>query len=869
MVFAPVMAKPGIGNQATLASSPPRARDPAHGPSGDVRPQEAQATLTPNRPLAWDFGKLPLSPVEPKSAPEASVQLPGNIQRKLAIGAVDDPLEHEADRVADQVMRTPDPALSICAAPLQISRKCAACEEDDKRKLQMKPAGAPQSQTGEAPPIVRDALRSPGQPLAPVTRTFFERRFRHSLEDVRVHADTPATQSAQAIGARAYAAGNHIVFATGEFAPHTEKGRLLVAHEIAHVLQQSEGSSGLRSAPETVRRQANGGMAAGAPTPAPAPGAEPAKQAPPSAELEPQEGPGGTLVQPEEPPAAGGVERIVFSCDDMRVSVELESAARIYELETCSLPIGSYEASVRIEGDDFYLTFPPEVSRDQRFDFTFRVEPGQENPARLLAGQSSVHVDVVEHLPASTPQLPPPQAACVVRLRDRQLVAPGSASRDLFKPLTFDHDILLARVPLGEFGFVDANLNASGHLSGTLSGHYGPGMLTDVCLTHLIDTTPSSAPIDHPELGRGSRADVTTFTVGGRARFHLPASASASIVGSGNVTISGDFLGLLELAAIQGGLTARGDASLSGSFDAMVDIIARFTRTEATLRAPLLPIEVVISRSSLDKLDLAAAAALRGHASLAFGLDATAGVRVLGVGLWRETWRLRREAGLGLGWAGGIKYSPNPGIHWVLGAIGKLEGIDDLILNDEDEANVETDDVFDTLLAQAQGNVTTPDGLSPRTALPFDWHKPVEIYPATVPIPNADDPQELSRDAGPSTVRFTQGSRSVFERIGVSRENWPFQGKRFQFIPHEEREEPEKNRLRNLLDTLGFDRSGTDVDHVHELQFGGADTFGNLWPADNSANRSAGSRHLGQLENYRQQIGNLAGRHFVITRIGI
>ncbi|MDQ6867044.1 MAG: HNH endonuclease [Pseudomonadota bacterium] len=535
------------------------------------------------------------------------------------------------------------------------------------------------------------------------------------------------------------------------------------------------------------------------------------------------------------------------------------------------MPIGSYDASVKIEVNDFYLTFPPEVSKDQRFEFTYRVEPGQENPARLLAGQSSVHVDVVEHLPAPVPhpQPQPPQPTCVVHLGDRQLVAPGSASRDLFKPLDFEHNILLARIPLGEFGFVDADLKATAHLSGTLSGRFGPGMLTDVCLTHLIGSTPSSAPIEHPLLGRGSRADVTTFAIGGRARFKLPASASASIIGSGKLVVSGDWLGIFELAAIEGGLTARGDASLSGSFDAMVDILAQFTRSSATLRAPLLPIEVVISQSSLDKLDLAAEAALRGHASLAFGLDATAGVRVVGFELWRETWRLRKEAGLGLGWAGGIKYSPNPGIHWVLGAIGKLEGIDDLVSDDADEADVETDDVLDTLLDQARGSATRPDGLGPRTALPFDWHKPIDIYPATISIPNADDPHELSRDAGPTSVRFTQRDRSVFERIGVARGHWPFQGKPFQFVPHEAREEPEKNRLRNLLDTLGFDRSGTDVDHVHELQFGGADTFSNLWPADNSANRSAGSRHKEQLDNYRQQFPNLAGRHFVIARVRI
>jgi hypothetical protein len=468
----------------------------------------------------------------------------------------------------------------------------------------------------------------------------------------------------------------------------------------------------------------------------------------------------------------------------------------------------------------------------------------QENLARLLAGQSSVHVDVVEHLPAPTPQ--PPQPACVVHLGDRQFVAPGSASRDLFKPMDFEHNILLARIPLGEFGFVDADLKAWAHLSGTLSGRYGPGMLTGICLTHLIGSTPSCAPIEHPLLGWGSRADVTTFALGGRARFKLPASASSSIIGSAKLIIAGDFLGRLELAS---GHRRRPDRKgRRGSFDAMVDIIAQFTRSSATLRAPLLPLEVVISKSSLDKLDLAAEAALRSHASFAFGLDPTAGVRVVGFELWRETSQLSNEAGLGLGWAGGIKYSPNPGIHWVLGAIGKLEGIDDLVSDDEDEADVETDDVLDTLLDQARGSVTAPDGLSRRTALPFDWHKPIEIYPATLAIPNAEDPHELSRDA----AGFTQRGRSVFERIGVVRGNWPFQGKRFQFVPYEEREEPEKNRLRGLLDTLGFDRSGTDVDHVHELQFGG--TFSNLSPADNSANRSAGTRHR---------------RHFVIARVRI
>ena len=62
------------------------------------------------------------------------------IQAKLEVGAVNDPLEHEADRVADQVMRMPAPEVFAASAPPQISRKCAACEEEEK--LQKKEAGA-------------------------------------------------------------------------------------------------------------------------------------------------------------------------------------------------------------------------------------------------------------------------------------------------------------------------------------------------------------------------------------------------------------------------------------------------------------------------------------------------------------------------------------------------------------------------------------------------------------------------------------------------------------------------------------------------------------------------------------------------------
>jgi len=69
-----------------------------------------------------------------------------------------------------------------------------------------------------------------------------ERRLAYSFADVRIHDDTTAAASARAIAARAYTVGNHVAFATGEYQPRTAPGRRLLAHELAHVVQQ-RGSS--------------------------------------------------------------------------------------------------------------------------------------------------------------------------------------------------------------------------------------------------------------------------------------------------------------------------------------------------------------------------------------------------------------------------------------------------------------------------------------------------------------------------------------------------------------------------------------------------------------------------------------------------
>src|SRR5260370_1378682 len=89
-----------------------------------------------------------------------------------------------------------------------------------------------------APPIVHKVLNSPGQPLDAQARSFFEPRFGRDFSKVKVHTNSQATASAGALKALAFTNGNNIVFGAGEYSPSTPWGGALIAHELAHVLQQ-------------------------------------------------------------------------------------------------------------------------------------------------------------------------------------------------------------------------------------------------------------------------------------------------------------------------------------------------------------------------------------------------------------------------------------------------------------------------------------------------------------------------------------------------------------------------------------------------------------------------------------------------------
>ncbi len=127
-------------------------------------------------------------------------------QPRLAVGNPGDRFEREANRVADAFTgRTAD-----AAGP-----------------------------AADQPPRLRES-RGGGVPLAAASRALFEPKLGRDLGAVRVHADPSAHHLADAMGARAFTFGSDIYFNRGEYTPANERGRRLIAHELAHVVQQAQ-----------------------------------------------------------------------------------------------------------------------------------------------------------------------------------------------------------------------------------------------------------------------------------------------------------------------------------------------------------------------------------------------------------------------------------------------------------------------------------------------------------------------------------------------------------------------------------------------------------------------------------------------------
>ncbi|MBS0551697.1 MAG: DUF4157 domain-containing protein, partial [Proteobacteria bacterium] len=202
-------------------------------------------------------------------SPAGGKGVPRFLAGGFSVSRPGDAVERNADTLAASVMQKG--SCSGCA-PLA---PCAECASDSAGGL-----------SGNAQPNRRLAGLGGGTPLDRATRGFFEPRFGRDLASVRVHAGQQDAGLASSLSASAFAVGDDIVFGEGRYEPHSERGRQLLAHELAHVVTPGDGGR--------VSRQVDAGVPdaglapsptsdAGGPTDAgvPLPAGVPAAPAPP------------------------------------------------------------------------------------------------------------------------------------------------------------------------------------------------------------------------------------------------------------------------------------------------------------------------------------------------------------------------------------------------------------------------------------------------------------------------------------------------------------------------------------------------------------------------------------------------------------
>ena len=224
--------------------------------------------LTARRSVAAlpDFASLPFDHSFAKVRVQGQGTFPDVVQARLTISQPHDPYEQEADRVAEEVMRTPtksetDMNGAQTSRP-DIQRLCTDCEDelqrqDDEEKeeeqlLQGKREVGSIGEVSTERAAQIENLKGEREPLSEQSLNFFGRRFGRDFSDVRVLADDRAAESARAIHALAYTTGRHIVFAEGQYAPGTPAGQRMLAHELTHVVQQTGDRRVMRQQDESV-----------------------------------------------------------------------------------------------------------------------------------------------------------------------------------------------------------------------------------------------------------------------------------------------------------------------------------------------------------------------------------------------------------------------------------------------------------------------------------------------------------------------------------------------------------------------------------------------------------------------------------------
>lgn len=230
-----------------------------------IHPSSQNATMVGEMPMLG--GMMPVSQGRIQRQPlfgglsqemrleNASLALPATgalVQRKLTLGTPGDMYEEEADRVARQVVD------DIHSTPSRVQN--AQSEEERipaggeagrvQRQITVRSAGDAGGELSSEWEGELQGAKSGGQPLSPSVKEPMERAFGADFGGVRVHTGAQADGLARSIQAKAFTTGQDVFFRQGAYEPGSPGGKELIAHELTHVVQQSNDVSRQKLRPE-------------------------------------------------------------------------------------------------------------------------------------------------------------------------------------------------------------------------------------------------------------------------------------------------------------------------------------------------------------------------------------------------------------------------------------------------------------------------------------------------------------------------------------------------------------------------------------------------------------------------------------------
>jgi len=708
------------------------------------------------------------------------------VQAKLHISQPNDPYEQEADRVADRVMRMPVPdgrKETPCAACAGGGPTCPACAAKNPLVQRRVNAPDPANLDAPAPDSLLQALGA-GRPLDSQTRAFMERRFGHDFGQVRIHAEERAAESAQAVNAAAYTVGRDLVFGAGEYSPHSRAGRQLIAHELAHVIQQAGGAAsgnpvsgrGAHLAPlasganHTIQRQPRRGRATRSASRGPA------------------------VVEDRQGVSAGQMHRSEFLATLREALLEATDAEFRHFGRTAR------DCPYILRTIERYATRP--LSSMMRLIRAFARPPAGADARGLISAVTARARVVARRIG----ERQGPRAQAVTESRGATLPS---------------HDPATIRAQLGNGRALD------GHTRQKMEGSFGTSFASV-----RIHEDATAARFN---TALGARA----FTVGQDIAFaagqYRPGTPPGDLViahelahtvqqGSGMPrTSSGPADQDLERQAERAAVAAvaghdRGAASLRRDENGM-----RIQRLPAVVAGGILLAEATPEAIVIAEVATVSTEVVVADGALVVAADVAAPTLLeVAAPTVLETAAPVLESTLPA-----ALESTAPAVLETATTSSALSTTAATVGVGVAATTLSSDSPQEEQQQPCQG----PTGLTPFDPIPITWFKvwQLDYYPTPIEIGghyyDRDDPNQ---------------HLPLGEPIGVSPLFTPYVGKTMQLDPIERG--PGAYRYRAVLARYGFDWSGLQADHVQDLQWSGMDDFSNLWPMDASANLSAGPR---------------------------